>query len=92
RRIRTGIQAYNRAIGIPTTPTSGYHETLTQFWIAMVLQYLAVAPHNASIDGLIEGLLARYSDPNLPLSYYSRDRLFSEEARAAWVAPDLKPL
>jgi len=26
-----------------------------------------------------------------PLQFYSRERLFSSAARAAWVAPDLKP-
>jgi hypothetical protein len=31
-------------------------------------------------------------DPNLPLVHYSRERLFSDEARQAWLDPDLRPL
>jgi hypothetical protein len=33
QRIRSGIQRYNAAAGIVTTNNSGYHETLTLFWI-----------------------------------------------------------
>jgi len=29
-------------------------------------------------------------DRDLPLAYYSRERLFSAEARAGWVEPDLR--
>ena len=32
------------------------------------------------------------ADKDLPLQYYSRERLFSDEARAAWVEPDLRAL
>jgi hypothetical protein len=32
------------------------------------------------------------ADKELPLQYYSRERLFSDEARAAWVEPDRQPL
>ena len=28
------------------------------------------------------------ADKDLPLKYYSRERLFSDEARAEWVEPD----
>ena len=33
--------------------------------------------------------VARLLDAELPLAYYSRERLFSPEARAGWVEPDL---
>jgi len=36
--------------------------------------------------------LAATHDKALPFSYYTRDRLFSPEARADWAEPDLKPL
>ena len=32
------------------------------------------------------------ADKELPLQYYSRERLFSDEARVAWVEPDRQPL
>ena len=37
-------------------------------------------------------LVARLLDQQLPLAYYTRDRLFSDEARARWVEPDRQPL
>lgn len=32
------------------------------------------------------------ADKDLPLQYYSRELLFSEDARAAWVDPDVRVL
>jgi hypothetical protein len=32
------------------------------------------------------------ADKDLPLTHYSRERLFSDEARGAWVAPDREPV
>ena len=37
-------------------------------------------------------LVARLFDRELPLAYYSRDRLFSSEARERWVEPDVQQL
>ena len=37
-------------------------------------------------------LVARLLDQQLPLAYYSRERLFSAEARQGWVEPDRQPL
>jgi hypothetical protein len=34
-------------------------------------------------------MVARLLDKDLPLSYYSRERLWSDAARAGWLAPDL---
>jgi hypothetical protein len=93
RLIRDGIQHYNRCQGIPTTPTRGYHETLTLFWIWAVRRFLQDAPAEAGLAPLANQLIAgRFGDKNLPFEYYSRDRLMSWTARTAWVAPDLKPL
>lgn len=88
--IRTGIQRYNAAHGIETTSTGGYHETMTLFWIQMILQYLAAQGKMRSLAELANNLIERYGNPNLIFQYYSRDRLFSLEARRNWVEPDLK--
>jgi hypothetical protein len=37
-------------------------------------------------------LVARLLDRQLPLAYYSRERLFSAAAREGWVDPDRQPL
>ena len=35
-------------------------------------------------------MLARLLDKNLPLTYYSPEVLWSDEARRGWIAPDLR--
>ncbi|MBH8560843.1 hypothetical protein I8748_01275 [Nostoc sp. CENA67] len=90
--IRQGIQEYNKAIGIKTTKNSGYHETLTLFWIHMVRRYLFNLEKSSSNIELANELIHTYGNKNLPLEYYSRDLLMSWEARNHWTAPDLKPI
>jgi hypothetical protein len=87
--IREGIQRYNAAMGIPQTKESGYHETITLFWIERVDRFLAERTDNDSILTRMNALLQEYDDPRLPLRHYSRDRLMSWEARTSWLEPDL---
>ena len=83
RRIREGIQRYNNHHG-----GDGYHETLTMAWIRIVQDYLHTAAP-ASLETLAEGVVAYGADTALPLRYYSKERLYSAEAKAHWVEPDL---
>jgi hypothetical protein len=91
-RVRLGIQRYNASHGIRTTPTGGYHETLTIFWMRRVRTFLETGRNEARSLVSLANELAASADRNLPLEYYTRERLFSSEARAAWVEPDLKSL
>jgi hypothetical protein len=91
--VREGIKRYNAANGIVTTETSGYHETLTLFWLSLVRIYLSsVSSETHSLLSLANGVIGRCGNKHLPLEYYSRERLFSLEARRTWVEPDLKEL
>jgi hypothetical protein len=91
--IRLGIKRFNQSHGIPTTPTGGYHETITLFWIHMVRKYLdEVRTQKLSALCLFNTLIERYGRPDLPFEYYSREHLMSPAARAAWVDPDQKAL
>ncbi|MEG4345787.1 hypothetical protein QUB70_21275 [Microcoleus sp. A003_D6] len=98
--IRNGIKRYNSVQGIEITQNSGYHETLTLFWVRTVRRYLADESHNCSIVHLANGLIAKYADSlrdssasrTLPFRYYTRDRLMSWEARINWVEPDLRAI
>lgn len=91
--IRAGIKRFNTAHGIIATPTGGYHETMTLFWVRMVREYLdAVRAEKLSVLTLFNKLIERYGRKELPLEYYTRERLMSVEARANWVEPDLKEL
>jgi hypothetical protein len=90
-RVRVGIRRYNAAhAGEPMRV--GYHETMTQFWLWMIGDYLGRTPIAGSLADLANGLVAACVDRELPFRYYSRERLMSDAARAAWVEPDLRPL
>ena len=91
-RVRLGIQRYNAAHGVRTTPTGSYHETLTLFWMRRVRAFLEEGRNEARSLVALANDLADSADSRLPLEYYTRERLFSAEARAAWVEPDLKSL
>ncbi|HEV7889272.1 MAG TPA: hypothetical protein VGP08_01465, partial [Pyrinomonadaceae bacterium] len=91
-RVRLGIQRYNGAHGIRTTPTGGYHETLTLFWMRRVSAFLEDGRNEARSLVALANDLSAALDSRLPFEYYTRERLFSSEARASWVEPDLKSL
>ncbi|MFK8023692.1 MAG: hypothetical protein AB8G26_06985 [Ilumatobacter sp.] len=86
RALRTGIRRYNEATGVDNTPTGGYHETLTRYYVGAVSDLMASpAAPIATI------LTADRCSTTAPLRYWNRDTLFSPTARLAWVAPDLEP-
>jgi hypothetical protein len=90
-KIRNGIQHYNQSQGILVAKDSGYHETITLFWIEAIAQFLANFGDLPILDR-INHLLVRYQDQHLTFEYYSRELLMSWEARSGWIEPDLKPL
>jgi hypothetical protein len=87
--LRTRIQRYNTSRGTANTDSSGYHETITRFYVWVIGQFLRSADRQKAIDQLAEELIRRCGDKCLPLRYYSRERLFSVLARRQWVGPDL---
>jgi len=67
-----------------------YHETITRAW----LHFVAVHAKRWGADSF-ESFLERNPDlldSKLIQHFYSRELIFSEPARAAWTAPDLRRL
>jgi hypothetical protein len=91
-RVRDGIQRLNAAHGVPQTPTRGYHETLTHFYIWLVARAVARAGITSPLAQIVNRVIDECTDRDLPLAYYSRERLSSWEARTGWLEPDLAPL
>src|SRR4029453_6823639 len=85
RLIREGIKRYNEACGVVTTKESGYHETVTLFYIWLVDDFVKGHEETDSIFETAKKLIKARGDKTLPLQYYSRERLMSWEARAGWV-------
>lgn len=87
------IRAYNEATGGINSDTMGYHETITQTSLRAAQEFQArhapSAPLHAVVNELMESSLGR---PDWLMTYWSRERLFSVQARRAWLEPDLQPL
>jgi hypothetical protein len=92
--VRQGIQKINAAHGVATTPTGGYHETITRFYMMVICAYVVEEAGAAGTDwaARVNRLLARYGARDLPLRHYSKDLLMSARARFGWVEPDLQPI
>ena len=64
-----------------------YHETLTVFWMRTVSEFNTSKDGDSLLNKANE--LAATYDKDYPLKFYSREYLFSDEARARYVAGDL---
>ncbi len=86
-RICSGIRRLAASHGA----TQKYHATLTVFWARMVYHAIQQSPDAADFEAFI----AQHPDllnTRLTDAYYSKDVLWSAQARAAWVEPDLQPM
>lgn len=87
--IRNGIKRYNEANGVVMTRDSGYHETMTLFWVCVISKFILLEGAGRSLVELANRMLERFDNSRLPFEHYSRERLMSWEARTSWVEPDL---
>jgi hypothetical protein len=83
--IRDGIRRHNQRHDNP----SGYHETITLAWVEVIDAFLDGRERDAPVSVLAADLLEECGDREYLLQFYSRERLFSGEARRGWLAPDL---
>jgi hypothetical protein len=93
RELPAIISAYNESVGGVNDDTQGYHETITQVYIAGVKAHLAEVgmelPLHKAVNAL---LLSNRGSRDLPIRFYSKERLFSVPARRGFVEPDLASL
>lgn len=87
-KMRSGIlNLLVKGFDVDLTKEMPYHETITLFWMRVVANF------NASKNGasLLEKAneVAYKWDKDYPLKFYTRELLFSDEARARFVEPDL---
>lgn len=85
-RMKTGIRRLAEQYG-----KTGYHETITLFWVRMVSNFFRKADPEDSLVTTANDLIDNY-DKNLVFDYYSKELIESAEAKAAWVEPDLQEL
>lgn len=83
------IRRYNESVGGVNSATEGYHETITQLFIRTLRAALAGGEGRALHERVNAILLAPEGRRDWPLRFYSRELLFSKEARLGWMEPDL---
>ncbi|MBA3069597.1 MAG: hypothetical protein FP825_14080 [Hyphomonas sp.] len=85
------IRRYNESVGGRNTDTEGYHETITRASLDAAAAALA-AQDGAPLHGVLAAMMAGpCGRSDWILAHWSKDLLFSLEARRVWVAPDLAP-
>lgn len=87
------IRRFNESVGGVNSDTEGYHETITRVFLHGVRLFLAEADRTTSLHELVNELLVSpMGRRDWPLRFFSRERLFSVEARRTFVAPDVAVL
>ncbi len=93
--LRQHLKDYLKSVGVESTDSSGYHETLTVYWLYQLKkrfsdEHGAVKWNQDHVDDIIEDF--DLTERNLWLENYSRELMMSAKARKGFVAPDIKPL
>ncbi len=87
------IRRYNESVGRVNSDSEGYHETITRVFLHGVRLFLAEANAKEPLHELVnELLLSPMGRRDWPLRFYTRERLFSVEARRNFVPPDIAAL
>lgn len=87
-KMRGGIFNLLKAFKVDLSREMPYHETLTIFWLRAVADFRKTKIGCSEFEICDE--LAKNFDKNYPLKFYSRELLFSEEAREKFIGADLK--
>lgn len=83
------IRSYNAAVGGVNDDSQGYHETLTQLYIRGTRRFLAERNAGELLEQVNALLASPMAPRDWPLSFYSRELLFSVAARRGWLEPDI---
>jgi hypothetical protein len=86
------IRAYNDATSTANTDTSGYHHSITLASLRGAAAALAAAPDAPLHAVLVTIMAGPMGRSDWLLQHWSRELLFSVEARRGWRGPDLAPL
>jgi hypothetical protein len=79
--LRDAIPRYNESTNTPNTDTGGYHDTLTVYYVWAIDELLrrGVSPEHIVDNDLVSR--------TAPLEFWTREELFSVDARRHFVAP-----
>ncbi|HEU4782625.1 MAG TPA: hypothetical protein VFS83_04725 [Ktedonobacterales bacterium] len=86
-RITSGIRYFAAQHG----QAEKYHETMTRFWVLLVGHMVAARPDITTFDEFLAAF-PMLLDKDLPYRHWRRETMFSPDARARWVEPDILAL
>jgi hypothetical protein len=87
QRMREALLKFLEHNGIPS---SKFHETLTRAWVLAVRHFMNKSSSSSASDFIARN--PELLDSKIMLTHYSASVLFSADARAAFVEPDLQPI
>jgi len=85
-RLRATLLRYIAHLG-----KSGYHETMTRFWL-LRLEEVRASHTGLQLYELCNRAADELADKGLVYEYYDRERLMSAEARGRWLEPCRQPI
>jgi hypothetical protein len=87
------IRRFNESVGGLNSDTEGYHETITRSFLEGVRLFLDADSSRTLLHEIVNRLLlSPMGRRDWPLRFYSRERLFSVEARLSHVPPDIQAM
>jgi hypothetical protein len=87
QRMREALLNFLEHNGIPR---SKFHETITRAWVLAVRHFMNRSASTSSADFIAKN--QEVLDSKIMLTHYSASVLFSSDARASFVEPDLDPI
>jgi hypothetical protein len=90
-RVRNRIRKYNEAAGTANTEDSGYHETLTLFWMEVISRTLG--REQAKPLEAARRIVRRFgARRDFFREFYTFNVVKSREARVRWMPPDAREI
>ncbi len=87
QRMREALLNFLEHNGIPS---SKFHETITRAWVLAVRHFMSRSTSTFFADFIAKN--PELLDSKIMLTHYSASVLFSSDARASFVEPDLDPI
>ena len=86
--MRNALRTFLQSLGLDL---SKYHETMTRAWILAVQHFMTLGPDCTS-SAVFIAEHPMMLDSSIMMTHYSAELLFSDEARARFVEPNLAPI
>ena len=90
--VRKKIKKLNDFHGTPNSKDSGYHETLTEFWLHNAYLFMLRNSDLEREELTTQFVNSKYGERAYPLEFYSKEKLMSNQARLEFVLPDKKEM